>query len=384
MNKHIKYIILPVLIIAMVLGRGTWAFAQDAAAGSAAAPASTFSSLAAYDWVLIAFAGILLLIIVILSNTLHLAMTTHHAGEMEKKKKSIGAAPVILVLIFSTLFAHSAHASNGGLPELISPLRMIMYLVIAVELIAIYVIIAWIKYFTGIQAYHEIRQDGAAESSWSFAKLWTRINKLRPVEEEGQLDTGHSYDGIRELDNATPPWFTVSFAASIVFAIVYMYRYHVAYSAPNQIEEYKIAVAEARAAQKEYLAGQANLVDETNVTMLDAAGIATGKALYAGNCVACHGAEGQGGVGPNLTDDYWIHGGSIKDVFKTIKYGVVEKGMKPWQEDFSANQIAQLASFVESLHGTNPPGAKEKQGEFYDRKAGAEAAQAPVDSTGGN
>lgn len=379
-----KYIILPVLVISMVLGLGTWAFADDAATGNTAVPASTFSSLAAYDWVLIAFACILLLIIIILSNTLHLAMTTHHAGEMQKRKKSMDATPVVLVLLFSTLFAESANASNGGLPELISPLRMIMYLLIAVELVAIYVIIVWIKYFTGIQAYHEIRQESASESSWSFSKLWARINKLRPVEEEGQLDTGHSYDGIRELDNATPPWFTVSFAATIVFSIFYLYRYHVAYSAPNQIEEYKIAVAEARVAQKEYLAGQANLVDETNVIMLDAAGVAAGKALYAGNCVACHGAEGQGGVGPNLTDDYWIHGGSIKDVFKTIKYGVVEKGMKPWQEDFSANQIAQLASFVESLYGTNPPGAKEKQGELYDRKSEAGTAPAPVDSTGGN
>jgi cytochrome c oxidase cbb3-type subunit 3 len=122
------------------------------------------------------------------------------------------------------------------------------------------------------------------------------MNRLKSVEEEESLDIGHSYDGIRELDNATPPWFTVSFIATIIFAFVYMYRYHIAYSAPNQLQEYKMEVAQANADQKAYLASQGNLVDETSVTMLDAAGISAGKGLYTSNCVACHGAAGEGGV----------------------------------------------------------------------------------------
>ena len=210
------------------------------------------------------------------------------------------------------------------------------------------------------------------------------MNRLKSVEEEESLDIGHSYDGIRELDNATPPWFTVSFIATIIFAFVYMYRYHIAYSAPNQLQEYKMEVAQANADQKAYLASQGNLVDETSVTMLDAAGISAGKGLYTSNCVACHGAAGEGGVGPNLTDDYWLHGGSINDIFKVIKYGVVEKGMKAWQEDFSANQIAQLSSFIKSIHGTNPPGGKEKQGDLFSDKAGSPADAVPGDSTSQN
>ena len=87
---------------------------------------------------------------------------------------------------------------------------------------------------------------------------------------------------------------------------------------------------------------------------------------YKTNCAVCHGVNGEGNVvGPNLTDDHWLHKGSIKDIFKTIKYGVPEKGMKSWAADFSPLQIAQLASYVKSLHGSNPPNAKEKQGELF-------------------
>jgi cytochrome c oxidase cbb3-type subunit 3 len=110
--------------------------------------------------------------------------------------------------------------------------------------------------------------------------------------------------------------------------------------------------------------------------MMGAAEITEGATLYSKNCIACHGDKGQGGVGPNLTDDYWIHKGGIRDIFYTIKYGWAEKGMKSWKEDFSPVQIAQLASFVKTLHGTNPPAPKEKQGELY-----TENDATPSDST---
>ncbi len=345
---------------------------------------SMIDSLALYDWVLIAFASILLLIIFILANTLHLAMSKpQESGEANRGGKL--KLPTILLVVFLVgITTGDAHAAGGGLNPLLSPVRMVVYLVIIIEMIAIGVLINWIKYFTGIQAYKEEQESVQEKEAWSFNKFWIKINKLKSAEEEDSLDIGHSYDGIRELDNATPPWFTVSFIATIIFAFVYMYRYHVAYSAPNQLQEYKMEVAQANADQKAYLASQGNLVDETSVTMLDEAGISTGKGLYASNCVACHGAAGEGGVGPNLTDDYWLHGGSINDIFKIIKYGVVEKGMKSWQEDFSANQIAQLSSFIKSIHGSNPPGGKEKQGELYSEKAGSPANAVQGDSTSQN
>jgi cytochrome c oxidase cbb3-type subunit 3 len=83
------------------------------------------------------------------------------------------------------------------------------------------------------------------------------------------------------------------------------------------------------------------------------------------NCAPCHGNAGEGSVGPNLTDDYWLHGGSVQSIFKTIKYGVPEKGMKSWKEDLSPAQMAQVTSYIKSLRGTNPPNPKEHQGVLY-------------------
>lgn len=347
------------------------------AAASSGTNGFSLSSLSAFDWVLITFALVLLFIIFILADTLRLAMNNQKEGFPSRKSSGKSLPLILMILGFTGLMTFDAKASGPSFDGMMSPGHMILYVVILIELIAIYVLLGWIKYFTGIQSYEEKVQD-AKDKKKVKVSLWARLNALKPIEEEGTMDIGHSYDGIRELDNATPPWFTISFLASILFAFVYMYRYHVAYSAPNQLQEYKMEVAKAQAAQKEFLANQGNLVDENTVTMLDEAGINAGKSLFDANCVACHGSKGEGGVGPNLTDDYWLHGGSINDVFKTIKYGVIEKGMKSWQEDFSANQIAQISSYIESIHGTNPPNAKEKQGELYDPKkndAGASEAK---------
>ncbi|MCO6460139.1 MAG: c-type cytochrome [Saprospiraceae bacterium] len=343
--------------------------------------ASMISALELYDWILLAFAGVLLLIIFILANTLHLAMSKPLSEKIKNSGDKSKFVTILGIVFFTGMCAVDANAENEGMNPLLSPVRLVVYLVLLIELIAIVVLINWIKYFTGIKDYQEKENALKEKKVWSFSGFWHKFNRFKSAEEEASLDIGHSYDGIRELDNATPPWFTVSFIATIIFAFVYMYRYHVAYSAPNQMQEYKMEVSKALAEQKAYLASQGNLVDETNVTMLDGSGISAGKGLYASNCVACHGANGEGGVGPNLTDDYWLHGGKINDIFKVIKYGVLDKGMKSWQEDFSPNQIAQLASFIKSIHGTNPPGAKEKQGEKYVETPTGTDNQGTPDST---
>jgi cytochrome c oxidase cbb3-type subunit 3 len=209
----------------------------------------------------------------------------------------------------------------------------------------------------------EVKAPRPALINWK--KLWDKMNQFKPLDHEASIDTGHSYDGIHELDNITPPWFKVGFILSIFFAFGYMYRYHVAKSAPMQVEEYAIEMADAKLRQEEYLKNQKDNVDENTVVMLNADGISSGAVLYKNNCIACHGAQGQGGVGPNLTDEYWIHEGGIKDIFKTLKYGWQEKGMKSWKDDFSPVQMAQLSSFVISLKGTKPPTPKEPQGDLY-------------------
>ncbi|MCX6190593.1 MAG: c-type cytochrome, partial [Bacteroidetes bacterium] len=143
---------------------------------------------------------------------------------------------------------------------------------------------------------------------------------------------------------------------------------HVSKSAPLQSEEYKIEMAQAEQDKAKYMATQTNNVDENTVTMLSASEIEMGKKTFSEKCIACHGANGgsmPGGVGPNLTDNYWIHGGGIKDIFKSIKYGWVEKGMISWKDQLSSTQIAQLASFIRSINGSKPANAKDPQGELY-------------------
>jgi cytochrome c oxidase cbb3-type subunit 3 len=248
--------------------------------------------------------------------------------------------------------------------------------VIAVELLSILLLIKALRFLTGIEKRKE--NEPVKKSSIS---VWQKINQFRPLEEEGNMDTGHDYDGIRELDNVTPPWFTMGFLASIVFAIIYLYRYEFAHTAPSQLQEYTMEVNEAKILQDSMLKLEGNKVDENTVAMLGIADIASGGKIYSSNCLPCHGDKGQGIVGPNLTDDYWLHGGSVKDVFKSIKYGWTEKGMKSWKDDFSPVQIAQLASYVKSLRGTNPPGAKPKQGELFSENASSDSIAKNIPAT---
>ena len=193
--------------------------------------------------------------------------------------------------------------------------------------------------------------------------FWQKVLSLKPLSEEKDMMIDHDYDGIQELDNPTPGWFMYLFYATIAFAFVYILNFHVFNLGKLQDEEYAIEVKEAEVAKAAFLAQSANNVDENSVALsTDAGVIAEGKAIYTKNCVACHGANGEGTVGPNLTDDYWIHGGKINNVFKTIKYGVPEKGMVSWEKQLTPKQISDVANYIKSLAGTNPPNGKEPQG----------------------
>lgn len=176
---------------------------------------------------------------------------------------------------------------------------------------------------------------------------------------------GHDYDGIHELDNRIPPWFTTLFAATVVFAGIYMLDYHVFSSSPLSAEEYREELALADLHRRIVLATEGS-IDESQLSVLtDPAAIQRGADEYAKYCVSCHGNKGQGLVGPNLTDDYWIHGGGVRNVYATIKQGVPAKGMISWQLVFTPKQIQELASYVLTLRNTNPPGAKKAEGTPY-------------------
>ncbi|PVY38737.1 c-type cytochrome [Pontibacter virosus] len=175
------------------------------------------------------------------------------------------------------------------------------------------------------------------------------------------IHSTHDFDGIQEYDNDLPPWWKYMFYVTIVFAVGYMLHYHVFRTGALQIEEYETEMAQAA------LIAAQNVEDPNAVTdfevLTDAGALESGKALYIQNCAACHGQAGEGTVGPNLTDEYWIHGGDVNDIFRTIKFGVPSKGMVPWQGKLTKDQMLEVSSYILSLQGTNPPNAKEAQGE---------------------
>jgi len=197
--------------------------------------------------------------------------------------------------------------------------------------------------------------------------IWSKLLSLKPIEEEEALVIPHAYDGIHELNNPVPRWFNVLFYGTMIFAACYLYYYHIS-DGPGQDEEYIAEMTRAAADKKAFLATAAEKFDENSIKP-DPSLIAKGKTIFMANCIACHGEHGQGIVGPNLTDEFWLHGGSINDVFKTVKYGVPAKGMASWEKTLSAKNIAEVVNFIMSLQGTRPANAKAPQGEKYEPKS---------------
>lgn len=216
--------------------------------------------------------------------------------------------------------------------------------------------------------YMILDKQGKAKTESVWGSMWKSLDKgltnAIPLEREKDILLDHNYDGIRELDNHMPPWWVYGFYFTIVFAVFYMLIYHVWGTFPLQANEYEEEEKQAQIEIAAYQKTMANSVDETNVKQVkDKASLAQAKSLYDTNCKSCHGVAGEGGMGPNLTDAYWLHGGDVKSIFKTIKYGVQAKGMVPWEKKFSSGDIQSLASYILSMQGTNPPNAKAPQGD---------------------
>jgi cytochrome c oxidase cbb3-type subunit III len=257
-----------------------------------------------------------------------------------------------------------------------------VYLVIAfiiiitalLVIIAIYLITV-LKMFT-VQAEKEkarhLGKTYVPQPSW-WARLTQQLNASVPVAEEKNIELDHNYDGIKELDNYLPPWWKWLFYGTIAWSVVYVFVFHLSESLPLSIQEYQNEIAQAEEQQRLLKASQpeAKIDENTLVFTNDPAMIEKGKTIFMNNnCGSCHRNDGGGNtIGPNLTDDYWIHGGDLKNVFVTIKNGAVEKGMPAWGKSMKPEDVRDVTFFVISLKGTNPENAKAPQGELYQEPA---------------
>ena len=202
-----------------------------------------------------------------------------------------------------------------------------------------------------------------------WARLMTKVNASVPIEQEKDIELEHNYDGIRELDNHLPPWWKWLFYGTIGWAVVYIFVFHVWESLPLSQQEYQneIALAEEKARLRKASQPEEIVDEQTLVFTNDAGLIEKGRNVFANNpCGSCHRNDGGGNsIGPNLTDEYWIHGGDVKSIFNTIKNGVVDKGMPAWGKAMSAQDLRDLTFFVMSLQGSAPAEAKGPQGEPF-------------------
>jgi len=273
-------------------------------------------------------------------------------------KNKFSTKLILLLFIFLTASSFTSVSAQTTQPEGIpeSYIQLMLTLVFGITLMAF----ALIFYF-GMGD----RKEPEIHPFLFLKKIWNKLNGAVPIEREDEILLEDDFDGIKELDNKIPPWFNLLFIITVIIAVIYMLNFYVFKTGKLQYQEYQEEMHEA-AIQKAELIKSGALVNENTVTRLtDMSSLNAGKNIFKTNCVPCHGPEAGGVIGPNLTDDYWIQGGGIKNIFHTITNGVPAKGMISWQTQLNPRQIQEVASYVMSLHGTHPANAKPPQGEKY-------------------
>jgi len=282
---------------------------------------------------------------------------------------------VRIPLIFFTVFgAMEYFIDSGDRPAFVKyPMIMVFLAVFLFLLIAIEITMSAVNNVT----YHMLTEEqkkvvdnvntlNIKDAEW-YKKLMQMLTRTTPMESETDILLNHDYDGIKELDNKLPPWWVYLFIGCIGFAAIYLVRFEIL-GADNQEMELKKEMAQAKIDVANYMKTAPDLMDEKTVTLLtDKASLAEGKTIFMTNCIACHRADAGGQIGPNLTDDHWILGGGIKNVFHTITNGGRDgKGMVSWKTNgMKPKDIQKVASYVLSLQGSNPPNPKAPDGEVW-------------------
>lgn len=333
----------------------------------AAETAATSSSGISDAFLLTALVSVILLLLLIvhaIGQSIQSIGKIKTTEEIAAAKKTANAVKSIAALLMTgtSLGAYAADGTSTA-PFVMSDLLFWSLITI---IVALALVIAILFRSLKIMIQYKRGDNFQEEESSVFDFIGSKLTDNVPIEEEVTVMLDHEYDGIRELDNNLPPWWKYMFYGTIIFAFIYIIRFHITGSGDLQIAEYNAEMLAASEAKADALENGEEQITEDNVTLLvDIDAITRGANIYKGNCATCHGALAEGLVGPNLTDEYWIHGGGISNVFKSIKYGIPAKGMIAWQSQFSPTQMQQIASYIISLQGSNPTNAKDPQGEIW-------------------
>lgn len=294
-------------------------------------------------------------------------------------------------LLFAVVFAALEYFIDSGdrpafikFPMVALFLGVFLFLLIAIEIVVDAVDKVTYHLLTDEQKKQlaEAQSVSFTESKW-YQNIVSKLTRSKEMESEGEIMLDHDYDGIKELDNVLPPWWVYLFYVTIIFAAVYLVRFHIV-GDYNQAEEFNKEVELAELEKSKLPKDPADEVSyETVVAVTDATSLAKGKEIFTNACAACHKADGGGLVGPNLTDKHWINGGGIKNIFKLISEGSKNNpSMVAWKSNLSSKDIQSVASYILTLQGSNPPGGKPAEGELWvEPVETAPAAEAVVDST---
>jgi len=317
------------------------------------------------------------------------AVRNRNSNNAQKIKPGIGKGALGILVIACMFLPMGVNAQDAAAVEAAPQQTVAAYsaevlvhlvygLVVLIALLSVLLLFA-------IDNYLKVVHSSSLSRLLSLPNLgFNRVIGMKGAGKPGEVDAelGHEYDGIIELDNAAPPLFVYILYGTIIYAVVHLTVFHVLEIGVLQDEEYSIQMAEGERQRSEYMKLAANRIDENSVVLqTDQADVDEGKDVYMNNCAACHGKVGEGAVGPNLTDAYWLHGGGIKNVFKTVKYGVPEKGMISWEKQLSPIQMARVSSYILSLAGTNPPNPKAPQGEVWQGDSTSPVDSVKTDST---
>lgn len=323
-------------------------------------------NLTLFYWLLVLTVVLLITIIIISASTSTLLKSDFFKkklSEMQSKNSTLLVVIIGMVAWIINSNVGMAFTFNGpGVAEEGQPWLLIenvdLYMVLTIDLVLLGVVLYLKRMFKQfIQMIQPPKEVVIKEPVTS--KINQLLTNAVPIEEEHTILMNHEYDGIQELDNNLPTWWVWGFYATIIFAIIYIFNYHILGTSDLQLAEYNKEMVTKQKEVDAYLSKMAMNVDEnTAVLLTDDKDLSVGKTLFDANCIACHLQDGSGSIGPNLTDKNWIYGYNIKDLFKTVKMGT-SNGMPEHNSKLNPVQIQQVTSFVLSMpekKGKDPEG----------------------------